>query len=367
MTALFILKIIGIVLLAIIGLVLALLLLVLFCPFFYQVRLVSKEQFEGAARVTWLFGLVRITVSYREKLNIILRVFGIPIYNRQKKKEKEKTEVNTYDDSEEVYKDLSLTNQNIDSDSQQGNEENNKKEFESEKHAKEGACSHIPDERRMTNMNEVHDIASTKNLEITADVKAEPPQTTAADAAKDKKQIVTDAKKQKSKTEKKTSKVKFADKLKRFVQRLLRYLSEIPDKIIELKDSFGEKCQKLFDTIEYYQKLAEKPGTKKVIQFLKKEIKLIFRHIKPYKGELFIDYQADDPAKAAKLMQLYALALPILPKKTSISSVFSEVNKLEFRVKIKGRFFLIYLGYHALIIVLNKKLKRFISLVKREE
>lgn len=348
MTALFILKIIGIVLLAIIGLVLALLLLVLFCPFFYQVKLVKQEQFEGAARLTWLFGFVRLTVSYTDKLNIILRIFGIPIYNQQKKKDKEKNK-----DKKETKKET--TEANTEEITEEITEKITEEITEVRLEEKSEAKSEEP-------------YASDNESEInqrTGQEKAEQSHLTEKDT--DIKQEITDSIKYNSKSRKKTTKDKFIYKIKHFFQRVFQYLSEIPDKMIGLKDSIGEKCQKLLDTIEYYQNLAEKPGTKKVIQFLKKEIKLIFRHLKPRRGKVIIDYQSDDPANAAKLMQLYAVTMPILPKQTRVSSVFAEENKLEFQVIIKGRFFLIYLGYHALIILFNKKLKRFISLIKREE
>ena len=382
--ALKILKIIGIILLAIIGLVLALLLLVLFCPFFYQIKLVNKEQFQGTARVTWLFGLVRCTVSYKEKLNIILRIFGIPFYNYQKKKEKTETDSNKDDfiNGNETKKEYTALNKNKNiavmkdaADENNSTEEINsneciKRECKADESTAIETNPKTEDGNLPINADALYDVSSKQSTQNNVFENEYQQSDTNISSANDKN--INNKKHKKNKKNKgsksnKKNRDGLINKIKTLFHRLIRYLSELPDEIIKLKDTIGEKCQKALDTIEYYQNLANKPGTKKVLQFLKKEIILILRHIKPYRGEVFVDYQSDDPEKAAKVMQLYALALPILPKKTSINSAFSEENKLDFQIVIKGRLFLFYLGYHALIIIFNKKLKRFISLIKREE
>ena len=65
-------------------------------------------------------------------------------------------------------------------------------------------------------------------------------------------------------------------------------------------------------------------------------------------------------------MEYYGLLYPVLPKRTKVTSDFTD-DYLHFQIKIKGRFLLGYLIYHILKVVLNKKVKKFIKLVKREE
>ena len=63
-----ILKIIGIILLVILGLVLLILGLVLFVPFRYQAGVVRSQGFpDGEASVTWLLRAVRLTVAFKDK------------------------------------------------------------------------------------------------------------------------------------------------------------------------------------------------------------------------------------------------------------------------------------------------------------
>ncbi len=87
---LLILKICGIALLAILGLVLLMVAVVLFVPVFYRVRVIhNPEKTQVKARISFLFPVVIATVDYFKKLSYKLRVFGIPLLDSDKpKKEK---------------------------------------------------------------------------------------------------------------------------------------------------------------------------------------------------------------------------------------------------------------------------------------
>ncbi len=78
---LMILKIIGIVLLAMIGLLLLILSLVLFCPVAYRGSFTRKtEIMTGSVSVTWLFRLVWVTAFYDNgEHGFRIRLFGIPL------------------------------------------------------------------------------------------------------------------------------------------------------------------------------------------------------------------------------------------------------------------------------------------------
>ncbi|HCT92191.1 MAG TPA: hypothetical protein DF613_12565 [Lachnospiraceae bacterium] len=78
---LMILKIIGIILLAVAGLLLLMLLLVFFCPVAYRGRFTRKAgSMTGSVSVTWLFRLVWVTASYDNgNHGFRIRIFGIPL------------------------------------------------------------------------------------------------------------------------------------------------------------------------------------------------------------------------------------------------------------------------------------------------
>ena len=88
---LLVLKIIGITLLSIIGLILVLLLLILFVPVRYRVRADVHESVSGSAKATWLLHILSFSLIYEGKeLSDALKVFGIPIRRREKKERTEK-------------------------------------------------------------------------------------------------------------------------------------------------------------------------------------------------------------------------------------------------------------------------------------
>lgn len=89
---LLILKIIGITILAVLGLILLVLALVLFVPVFYRVKIIhNPRQTKVSAKVSFLWPVVSVAVQYLKKLSYTVRIFGIPILDSEKpKKEKVK-------------------------------------------------------------------------------------------------------------------------------------------------------------------------------------------------------------------------------------------------------------------------------------
>ena len=89
---LLILKIIGITILAVLGMILLVLALVLFVPVFYRVRIIhNPRQTKVSAKVSFLWPVVSVAVQYLKKLSYTVRIFGIPILDSEKpKKEKVK-------------------------------------------------------------------------------------------------------------------------------------------------------------------------------------------------------------------------------------------------------------------------------------
>ncbi len=88
---LLILKIIGITLLVILGLVLLVLALVLFVPVFYRVRVVhnpEKTQING--RVRFLFPVLSVTFQYLKKFTYRVRVLGFSLLDSEKPKKEKK-------------------------------------------------------------------------------------------------------------------------------------------------------------------------------------------------------------------------------------------------------------------------------------
>lgn len=91
-----ILKVIGFLLLVLLGILLLLVFCVLFWPVKYQVKGAYKDAWELKGTVTFLGIMFRLGVSYKEKLHWKLRIFGIPVlWDEKKRKRKKKRKKNT--------------------------------------------------------------------------------------------------------------------------------------------------------------------------------------------------------------------------------------------------------------------------------
>lgn len=78
----YVLKIIGIIILAVIGILLAFLMAVLFVPVRYRINAEYDKNFEMNAVVSWLFHIIHARIEYSEKKwRFLIRIFGILVYN----------------------------------------------------------------------------------------------------------------------------------------------------------------------------------------------------------------------------------------------------------------------------------------------
>lgn len=95
---LFILKMIGIILLSILGLLLFLIILVLFVPIRYRFRGRYLEVPQGEVQISWLLRIIYVKLYYQDAFDIKIRILGIPLDFFQKRKtHKEKTADKTTD------------------------------------------------------------------------------------------------------------------------------------------------------------------------------------------------------------------------------------------------------------------------------
>ena len=77
---LFILKLLGILVLILLGLILGVLLLILFVPVRYRIEGSYYERLKGKVRVTWLLHIVSVTAAYEDEFSILIRLFGFRLF-----------------------------------------------------------------------------------------------------------------------------------------------------------------------------------------------------------------------------------------------------------------------------------------------
>lgn len=326
-TVLLILKIIGIALLCIVGVLLTILLLVLICPVRYAANVQKADIIKGYVKVSWLFPLVLARVIYDKDVNVVVRILGIPVYNMKKRDAKKQSRTNNEDDKTGVTDSLEY----------------------------EAIATELPGEEISDDeLSFLEDKSDNKNSKNTENLQK------------------GNKKKDNNNKEKPSFFTIIWEKLEQLVELvgkmfewLTDFILDLPWKILDFIEKLEEKVISIYDTVTYYNNLLQKKGSRKVIEFLKNEVILILKHIVPKRSRIRIEYSNEDPAKVADMFRYYGMAMPFLPKHTDFIGEFGE-NRLEGTVVLKGRIVLGYLLWHALKVYFNKKTRTFIKLLKRE-
>ena len=323
---LLILKIIGIAILCILAFLLLVILLILFCPFRYRLEGKKEEALEGKARVTWLLHFLVAEVSYAKKLNIRIKILGIPFYDRLRKKAKEKKkaaeeEEDFEEEFEEEEEDTSSVSQEADTFPSRGRQEKTEEavtEEKKEEEEKDGDEASSRKRRKKSVWDKLDD---------------------AADALEDG------------------------------IDELEDMLDDTADELEEGIEKLKNKIESIADTIGYYRRILESDGALWVFDYVVKHVKGCLKNVAPKRVDAVIDFSNDDPATVAEVWKIYAVAVTLMGNirgKRELNTKQDE-SSIEFKARIKGRATAVVLGYHGLCLLLNRKVKKFIKLMKRED
>ena len=315
---LLILKIIGIILLCVLGILLLAILLILFVPVRYRLDGQKEEDLRGKARVTWLLHLVVAEVSYISKLNIRIKILGIPFYDRLRKKAKE------------------------------------------EKKAEEEEAE--PEEEE------------DPKPEDTAGEKAEytePEEEEPEEEEPEEEEPKEEAPKKKAKPKK-----SFGERLDDVADVIEDGLEEVEDMLDDTADGVEEGIEKLkkkaediADTISYYRRILESDGALWVFDYVVRHAKGCLKNVRPRRIDADIRFSNDDPATVADVWKIYAVAVTLIGNIRGNRELDTrqDESSIRFKLRIKGRATAVVLGYHGLCLLLNRKVKKFIRLMKRED
>lgn len=90
---LFIIKIIGWILLGILGLILGIFLVVLFSAIRYQIDGSKQEKLSVKVHITWLLWILSVTACYEEEIQLTIKLFGRTVWKRKKAETEENLEI----------------------------------------------------------------------------------------------------------------------------------------------------------------------------------------------------------------------------------------------------------------------------------
>ncbi|MCH5269922.1 MAG: DUF2953 domain-containing protein [Lachnospiraceae bacterium] len=313
-----ILSIIGIVLLCLLGLLLLLILLVLFVPIRY--RMIGHKEGETlafSARVTYLLHLLSVRFEYPKPGSLIIKVFGIRVFDSAKQKEQ---------DAEENGGDKMPQKENGKNTADEKQHEENDRKEES-----------------LVKNNAVAEAAVNKG-----DNKGEEE----GSQEELQENFSEDMKEKKSLTE----------RIKDIFQKIQYTIRSICDKI---KSSL-QKAEELKETVTYYKDSITKQENRMLFGRAKKRLFKVLKSIRPRVLKADLHIGTGSPDTTGYLCAAYGMLSPVLGNNVRITPDFEE-TVWEGRVYIKGRITVFTILWQALGIILDKQLRIFIRELKREE
>lgn len=310
-----ILKIIGIILASLLGIILLLLLLILFVPVRYRIKGTKREvQTEGDmgitgnVRVSWLFGLAAFCGNLKEKEFLYdIRIFGISL-NWLKKTFSRPSENLSENFCEEVPENLP-----------------------------EKVPEKVPEE---TKDRKKDDEAVCETAKETDTSESSKPGISVFERVKG-----------------------LFDKIKNTGKKVGRKIWQLPANMLRRIKKIRLTILSLCDTINYWKEFLQKDSTKQAIGLLKEEIFKLLKHILPKKIKGNVTYGFEDPCQTGQSLAVISVFYPLYYKQVNICPDFTQ-NILIGDVDLKGRIYVCFLVKTAIKVYFDKNVQ---SLIKKFE
>ena len=334
---LLILKIIGIILLSIIGLALLLTLLVFLWPFSYRIKAhKDASEFNAAARILWLLGLLTATVTYDEAVKLVIRVLGIPVYKMQIWPTEPKEE----SDAEENSGDKGAEGEGNEADA-----ESSGSDGQTEGDSSDLTDSYVSEGEYFDDAYEESEMLSDE--EIDAEIEERLADTAEEDVF---------------------DKLPLGKKIKAFIHKIKELILKCRDKCYNIKGSvedFIQKTKKKYKEIRYYYKLIQHPSVKPALKKLWKVSLKLLKHIRPRKLKAVIEFGSGDPASTMKVYGYYCMIYPFCGKQIQFTpDMENKVFYLD--AKLSGRFQLFRMMWAGWELFADRNIRKLIRLIRRE-
>lgn len=308
---LLILKITGIVIACILGLVIFIVAAVLFVPVRYKADADYHGKFKAHAKLSWL-GILRGLVSYDEELAIKAKALFITIYSNDDNKEK------------------------------------------SSKHKKsEKKKLKQPEEK---NIFSVNDEEAKKLTE-----KEEKPQIKMAEAVNEIKEDVQDVKETVSEDESgDTQNKSFFDKVKDKCFAIYTKIKEIIKLIKDTVKKVSGAADRLKEKVSKAKEFVTDEDNKALFHFLLEQLKALVKVIRPNKYRINARLGFEDPATMGKVLAYISIFYGMSGVDLSLEPVFGE-NIKDGSIFLKGNIRIFSVLVIALRVYRNEQFKKFIS------
>lgn len=301
---LIILKIIGIALLVILGLIFLLLLCVLLVPVRYQFSGNYDDKFHCKGKVTWLLHFLSIRIDVEEETITSIWILGIPISSFLKKK------------SEDMDKEDAKMKQN-------GASNKNRSAL-----VKKGTSESIG--REELSGKKVSDVSENSKDKI-------------------------------EESEMKRRREAFFQNI---IDKIQAIIKKIKDFFYKIKDFIANIKEKK-ETINRYLTILKSDTVKAAFGLGKSKIFKMLKHISPRKMTVNITFGFDDPANTGYALAVFGMLPAYWGKKIFLHPDF-EKEVFECNFKVRGAIRAWNLFYHVLSVIFNKDCQNLYYIVKKE-
>ena len=340
---LFILKIIGILLLSILGLILLILALVLLVPVRYraglQMRTIADYSADG--KVSWLLGLICLTGGYDgEQVKLDIRIFGHSLLHKKPKKQKKRRKKPPKRPTEEQPAARKIQAE--------------KEEIEPEN----TECAPIVEQ----DWPEQDEKTSVQEISVAEDGGTDADEAEISD--------IEDGGTDADEVEQ-TSGTHEKNHIWQKLRNRFRRLSRLPSQIRQKASSIGHTWQNLSkrkehlqSTVEKYHSFWNRTCTQAAKDHILKEVKYLLRHILPRKLEGILTFGFEDPATTGQVLGILCVLAVFTGNHLEVNGNF-EGKMLEGDVSIKGHVRLCHMAKSAISLLIDKNIRKTIKEFRR--
>lgn len=341
-----ILKVIGIVLLILIGILLTAALLVLLAPVRYSAQGTWQEKPVGTIKVSWLAHLVTCRAAFDEGLTFCVRLAGIQLLpKREKKKKRRRRSEKEQEESTAGQETAAEQESGVVKESESGREQ-------VEAPGKEPAKASDAGKAAKQTAAQENEKASAAEQEPVESVAQKAEESVAPDGNGEERQAEQEE--------------ASADGVWCFLDSLLEKVYAI---FRNCGDKYAEICAKIEQvrkTVARYLAILQREETKQLAALTFGQLRKILRHVLPGKLQIYLCVGTGDPASTGQILAVQGMLYPFLGQRLQIEPDFDR-KRLEGNFYMKGHITLAVLLACALRIVINRNFRKLMKMLRKKE
>ncbi len=345
---LLILKIIGVTLAILLGVLLLMICLVLFVPVRYRIQADGKlgedEPLRVRLKVTWLFHILNALLTYSKAVRVRVRIFFFTLFDSSKPKKEKKEKI----------------------------EKKTKAKTKTKKEKREVQAEHTEPK------------AVTEELPLEPPAEKEVPEEAAGNNTIVNDSVTKDTGfKDRDETDASAGDNVESGKESGLLKKLRSFYFKVIDFFLKLIDFFHkfleiirnieytitaicDKIKKIIENIGYYAELLQGDVFKEAFGISKKQLFRIIRNIRPRKCDVRLTVGTGDPASTGQILAIYGMLYPFIGNNVIIQADFENLI-LEGSLDIRGRVTAFTLLIAAFRLYRDKNIRQLLKLLKRED